>query len=114
MDTEAKLRALREQYACRLPERVANLKAAWRAVCAQPADPAARQSLLQDFHSLAGSGSSFGFPAITQYARRGEALLGELMETRRALSARQQRMMEETLAQLDAAAQNAANTFQGE
>ncbi len=76
-DVENKLRALREQYARHLPSKVATLAAKWQAICAQPDDPAPAQHLVREFHTLAGSGSSFGFPEISRLARLAEERLRE-------------------------------------
>ncbi len=71
-DIENRLRVLREQYARHLPAKIETLATKWQTLCAQPDEPDLAQNLVREFHTLAGSGSSFGFPEISRLARLAE------------------------------------------
>jgi HPt (histidine-containing phosphotransfer) domain-containing protein len=72
---------LREYFAGRLPDRLAEIEEACRA--AQDADWTGQP--LRTFHrlahSLAGSGTTFGFPEVSETARNLERLLEGIMES---------------------------------
>ena len=71
-DVENKLRVLREQYARLLPSKIETLAAKWQSLCAHPDETDLAQNLIHEFHTLAGSGTSFGFPEISHLARLAE------------------------------------------
>jgi len=71
-DVDNKLRVLREQYARHLPSKVATLAAKWQSLRAHPDETDLAQNLVREFHTLAGSGTSFGFPDISRLARLAE------------------------------------------
>lgn len=62
---------LREHFRVRLRARMAEIRAIVERIAAgqTPADALALQ-----FHSLAGIGGTYGYPAVTELARRGEEL----------------------------------------
>jgi len=70
-----KFRQLQQQYAAKLPDKIAALDTDWQAVNLNPADTTQYQTLIRDFHSLAGSGGSFGFPAVSILCREIEDAL---------------------------------------
>lgn len=72
---QEKLRQLQQQYVAKLPEKIAALEQAWQAVNQRPSDTTQYQNLIRGFHSLAGSGGSYGFPAITALCREIEDTL---------------------------------------
>jgi len=74
-DTQEKFRLLQQQYAAKLPEKIAALERAWQAVNENPADTPEYQNLLRGLHTLAGSGGSYGFAVITSLCREIEAAL---------------------------------------
>jgi HPt (histidine-containing phosphotransfer) domain-containing protein len=75
-DIETRLQQLRADYARRLPERLAQISVQWEALC-QPASSGSVQydGLIREFHTLAGSGASFGFPEVSRLARELEQSL---------------------------------------
>lgn len=73
-DIQQKLLHLRQQYAEKLPQRINTLEQQWLALKLDP-QSAPYENLIREFHSLAGSGTSFGFPRITTLAREIEHLL---------------------------------------
>ena len=74
-NTQEKLRQLQQQYVAKLPEKIAALEQAWQAVNQHPADTTQYQNLIRGFHTLAGSGGSYGFPVITALCREIEDTL---------------------------------------
>ena len=67
MDIQSKLQLLRRTYATQLPAKVAELNQqldGWRG-----GEPGAADRLRRLAHNLTGSGASFGFGAISEYAR---------------------------------------------
>jgi HPt (histidine-containing phosphotransfer) domain-containing protein len=74
-DMQEKYRQLQQQYAANLPEKIAALERGWQAVIQNPADPTQYQILVRAFHTLAGSGGSYGFHAITNLCREIEDAL---------------------------------------
>jgi HPt (histidine-containing phosphotransfer) domain-containing protein len=72
---QEKFRQLQQQYAAKLPEKIAALDRSWQAVNQNPQDTTQYQTLIRDFHSLAGSGGSFGFPTISILCREIEDAL---------------------------------------
>jgi HPt (histidine-containing phosphotransfer) domain-containing protein len=76
-DTQQKLHQLRQQYAEKLPGRIRGLEQQWLALELDP-QTAQYENLIREFHSLAGSGTSFGFPQITKLSREIEEILLQL------------------------------------
>jgi len=74
-NTQEKLWQLQQQYVANLPEKIAALEQAWQALNQPPLDTTQYQNLIRGFHSLAGSGGSYGFPAITALCREIEDTL---------------------------------------
>ena len=78
---------LRRTYGDRLEQKINGIEASWQHYLALPASQEkfeALSTLHRLTHSLAGSGATFGFPLISQFARRCEMVLKEIM-TRAAL-----------------------------
>lgn len=73
--------ALRDGYLARLAERADQLRGTLaRLDGEQQPDRGAMERLAGELHNLAGSGGTFGFPAISEAARRGEQMLQEVLE----------------------------------
>ena len=72
---EEALGNLRREYLAESPARLLELRKDYAAILAGERDAAA--SLKGRFHKLAGSGGSYGFPEISDLARRGEGWLAE-------------------------------------
>ena len=74
---------LRRAYGDRLDEKVSAIESGWRHYLALPVGAEKRKSLEtlhRATHSLAGSGATFGFPLISQFARRAEIVLKAMVE----------------------------------
>lgn len=65
----------------RLDERLKSLDAALRALPDTHGELA--ESVMRDFHSLAGIGGTYGFPEVSRLAREGELLIRAAIEQRR-------------------------------
>lgn len=72
---EEALAGLRREYLAEAPARLMELRKDYSALLAGEADSG--KSLRGRFHKLAGSGGSYGFPAISDLARRAETWLTE-------------------------------------
>ena len=73
-DIQQKLQLLRQQYAEKLPAKINALAQQWHTLNPDP-QSADYENLIREFHSLAGSGTSFGFPQITKLSREIENIL---------------------------------------
>lgn len=106
-DFQAFLQKQRLEYIASLPQRRAALEAAWQQ--AVEGRPGARQVLEREAHNLAGSGATFGFPALGDAARsleQGvESLAGRPVTTLEPLLHAVQRQIEEAGRRDPAAAQ---------
>ena len=70
-ELQNKLAELRVGFAERLPQRVAEVCAGWRAL-GENTSERERGALLRGVHNLAGTGKSFGFARVSQVAQRLE------------------------------------------
>jgi diguanylate cyclase (GGDEF)-like protein len=68
-DFEAALEQLREEYLHNLPNKIADVTNTWQTLRDNAWDPAQFQTLTRLAHSLAGSGATYGFHAVSQAAR---------------------------------------------
>ena len=75
---EEAMAGLRREYLAEAPARLMELRKDYSAVLA--GEPGAAVSLKGRFHKLAGSGGSYGFPDISDLARRAEGWLAEHAE----------------------------------
>ena len=76
-DIKQKLQLLRQQYADKLPERVIDIEQKWLALNQTNPETIEYQNLIREFHSLAGSGASYGFANVTTLSREIENILLE-------------------------------------
>lgn len=72
---QEKFRQLQQQYAANLPAKIAALERDWQAILQNTLDSTQYQALIRALHTLAGSGGSYGFPAITTLCREIESVL---------------------------------------
>ena len=79
-DPVLELKELQEYFAGRLPERLAELGAAWEAVAASGWDAERLRELYRLAHSLTGAGSTFGYPEVSRTARVLERFLKAALE----------------------------------
>ncbi|RYG68978.1 diguanylate cyclase [bacterium] len=80
---QAQLDVLREAYAAKLDDKISQICSDWTAFLPLDAG-AAKTELLEALHrsthTLAGSGATFGFPAVSTAARRAETVLKSLVQ----------------------------------
>jgi HPt (histidine-containing phosphotransfer) domain-containing protein len=73
--SEDPLAGLRAEYRASLPPRLARIDALVAALAAGSATAAQRRELERELHAIAGSGKTFGLPAVSAAAKAAEALL---------------------------------------
>ena len=78
---QQQLQALYEDYARRLPEKLDALKQSWGKLKTQNWDDENLKVFHRQAHTLAGSGATFGFPAVSTNARKLEKLLKPQLES---------------------------------
>jgi diguanylate cyclase (GGDEF)-like protein len=71
---------LKSQYLMRSSERIASIRDLLRRLSRNPADVSGLRELLHQFHWLAGSGATYGFPQITKLGAAGERFCEELLQ----------------------------------
>lgn len=71
----ARMKLLSDSYAETLPGKLADIERMWRGLVSDAWDSEAFTELLRALHSLAGSGKTFGFPALSEAARTAELAL---------------------------------------
>jgi len=74
-DIQQKLRLLQEQYTAAMPGKLSDLSAQWQCLVENRDDEEQFEFVIRQFHTIAGSGTSFGFPEVTQVARDAEKML---------------------------------------
>ena len=75
---EARLREISEAYGRQIPERVHEVRETWGEVRERGNPTAAMSDLKRLVHSLKGGGRTFGYPELSDCARRLEESLTEL------------------------------------
>jgi len=75
------LALLHQDYAVRLPGKLADIEALWNRIAAGEAPANALFEVVRATHSLAGSASIFGWPAVGEAARAVEELLAPLLSS---------------------------------
>ncbi|MGC8724072.1 MAG: response regulator [Acidobacteriota bacterium] len=86
---DAQIASLREQFLQGAPERISQLRRSLDLLAANPADQDALRDLQLGFHKLAGLGTTFGFPEVTEAGQAGEAEAGRLIQAALLPDARQ-------------------------
>jgi diguanylate cyclase (GGDEF)-like protein len=101
------LRLLREAYASRLDEKLQQIEIGWTNFLALPEGDERREALVVQHrltHSLAGSGATFGYPAVSDAARRAEIVLKAIMLEEISFDETQKQEIEDAYSQLRTAA----------
>ncbi len=80
-DVQDKFQQLRQEYAAKLPDRITTLEQQWQALDLANPDSAKFETLIREFHKLAGSGTSYGFPQVTALSREIETILLDTKST---------------------------------
>lgn len=74
---EEQVKILQTNFINELPDRLNEIKNCLSEYFADKKNPSALELVTRSLHSLAGSGNTFGFSAITKLAREAEYLLKE-------------------------------------
>jgi len=69
---------LRDDYASKLPGKIAEIEERWRRLLADDAPVAELQDVVRMVHGIAGSGATFGLAAASDAARELERFLGQI------------------------------------
>jgi chemotaxis protein histidine kinase CheA len=77
---ERELRALSEEFAAGLPQRLSDIQMAWQAAVTAQWSASAFDALYRHCHSLAGAGGTFGFDDVGMTARALSDWLKEVRE----------------------------------
>jgi HPt (histidine-containing phosphotransfer) domain-containing protein len=96
----AQLAALKRTYVAGLPEKLSAIERAFRSAFSPRWKEQSCADAYRLIHSLAGSAGTYGFGKLGRVARSAEALLKRSVETKRALSARQQSQAKRLVAEL--------------
>lgn len=99
-DLAAKIKALCDGYAAQLPSKFAQLTQVWHQLPRDTWDEEGFQTLHRLVHSLAGSGTTFGFPLLSDLARELENELKQIAQHKTPLSEAQHRHIESAIAEL--------------
>ncbi len=106
-ELQAQLNVLRESYAAKLDEKIDQIGEGWQLYKSHDEGQPRREalaSLHRLTHTLAGSGATFGFPAVSSAARRAETVLKSLLQSGAALESEHAQEIEAALEQLRGAA----------
>jgi diguanylate cyclase (GGDEF)-like protein len=72
--------ALRAEYLRASPVRLDEIAALLAGLSARPSDRASLERTMRHFHALAGSGSTYGMPAVTEVARAADEEIRDLLD----------------------------------
>lgn len=72
---EEKIKLLQISFVTDLPDRLNKIELSISELDSNPSNSDELDNLTRALHSLAGSGATFGLPAVTDLAREGESLL---------------------------------------
>lgn len=78
---KTKLLKLQSKYARELPDKIEEIFDTWAQLLADKHNPELREKITHLAHNLAGSGTSFGFPEITNISRQLEQLVKDSSTT---------------------------------
>ncbi len=91
LEFDEKWQQLKQRFKERLVVRFHDMDVAWSTLQQDPADPPALSALFHLVHSLAGSGATFGFEALSARARQLEPLIDPQLDAGRQPVAGQRR-----------------------
>lgn len=100
---QEQLKNLRDGYAARLPDKLAQIESLWHMISQQDRSEWPEEAVFtlhRLVHSLAGSGATFGFPELSLHARRAEVELKTLAASDTELEEGQRELIATALADL--------------
>ena len=83
LEFDEKWQQLKTRFMERLVVRFSDMDVAWSALAKDPRDLSALSALFHLVHSLAGSGATFGFEALSERARELEPVIDPQLESGR-------------------------------
>lgn len=83
-ELQAKLKAMSDDYAAKLPEKLGQVEHAWEQLSEDRWDEEGFQTLHRMVHSLTGSGKTFGFALLSDVARNLEECLNQIAQSKAA------------------------------
>jgi HPt (histidine-containing phosphotransfer) domain-containing protein len=95
---------LRDDYASKLPGKIAEIEELWRRLLAGDAPPAELEDLVRRVHGIAGSGATFGLSAASDAARELERFLEPIDAAGRLPDAAERKRVAALIAALERAA----------
>lgn len=101
---QAKLKILSDAYAAQLPEKLKQLEQVWVDLPQDAWDEAGFETLHRMVHSLTGSGSTFGFPLLSNVARNLEDYLMQFAQAKKVLNDDQRTRIQVLIRELHTAA----------
>lgn len=99
-DISKQLKALQESYAAELPIKVNDIESLWKQLLESQWNDALATDVHRMSHTLVGSGASFGYPDVSNTARRLEIELKALKQSGKAPDKQQQISIEHCIADL--------------
>ncbi len=100
-DLSVELQALQEAYVEELPQRLEAIAACWNHLCEQGWEQKALKQMNLLVHKLAGSGSTFGFPDLSEKSRHIEQGLKAWLASGTVPGEAERRQIQVLLSQLD-------------
>lgn len=99
-DISKQLQALQQSYASELPGKIDEIERHWQSLLSTGWNEDTVAEIHRKSHSLAGSGTSFGFPDVSHSARQLEIELKKILEFGALPDDDQQKIIEQRIAQL--------------
>jgi len=103
-EVRLRLEALRKAFVAQLPDRIRELKKAWKKIESEEWNAESFLEFHRGIHTLAGSGAMFGCEALSHAARLLDNLLKSLAAGHEPLSARTKSLIRDGLAAMNKAA----------
>ncbi|MBP2628188.1 MAG: response regulator receiver modulated diguanylate cyclase [Firmicutes bacterium] len=76
-----RMKSLQEAYICDLPNQIGMMESTWKKLIMTKNLDKYIIELIRVFHSMAGTASSFGYPKMGEYARKGESVLKVILSS---------------------------------
>ncbi|TDY03688.1 Hpt domain-containing protein [Thiohalophilus thiocyanatoxydans] len=105
---QGRLAQLQRKYARQLPAKIAAIQRDWQAL-GENMTPDGLEQLMRQCHTLAGTGTSYGFARVTEHCRAIEQLLRAVIEQEQSLDATLSQQIDHHLRQLTEQAEQAAD-----
>ena len=111
-DIQRRLAQLQRDYARQLPAKIEAIQHGWQAL-EDNMTPDGLEQLMRQCHTLAGTGTSYGFARVTEHCRAIEQLLRAVIEQERSPDATLSQQINHHLLQLKEETRQAAEEDRG-